>query len=184
MRAQQEEGRPQGGRGGDRRSGRRERQARRVQAPPAKQRAGTGRSSGTGDALGGVAGGTALASGGPAAAARVASYYPGTSAAYAAGTALGAGSASSRSTGRVGIPKTLTEPWPSDDRASRRPLQAPHAPGNNCASRTSRCGATSLITRSRSRVRPRRWGSARRAAGHGPQVPAACVRPLPMPAAR
>jgi len=57
------------------------------------------------ETLGG-AGGTALATGGPTAAARVASYYPGTSAAYAAGTALGAGSASSRSTGRVGIPKT------------------------------------------------------------------------------
>lgn len=58
------------------------------------------------DTLGGAAGATALASGGPTPAARVASYYPGTSAAYAAGTALGAGSASSRSTGRVGIPKT------------------------------------------------------------------------------
>jgi len=58
------------------------------------------------DTLGGAAGVTALASGGPTPAARMASYYPGTSAAYAAGTALGAGSASSRSTGRVGIPKT------------------------------------------------------------------------------
>jgi hypothetical protein len=58
------------------------------------------------DTLGGAAGVTALASGGTTPAARVASYYPGTSAAYAAGTALGAGSASSRSTGRVGIPKT------------------------------------------------------------------------------
>lgn len=58
------------------------------------------------DTLGGAAGATALASGGTTPAARVASYYPGTSAAYAAGTALGAGSASSRSTGRVGIPKT------------------------------------------------------------------------------
>lgn len=43
------------------------------------------------ETLGG-AGGTALATGGPTAAARVASYYPGTSAGYSAGTALGAGS--------------------------------------------------------------------------------------------
>jgi len=63
--------------------------------------------SGTGDALGGVAGGTALASGGPAAAARVASYYPGTSAGYSAGTALGAGSPSG-GMGRAGggIPRS------------------------------------------------------------------------------
>lgn len=59
----------------------------------------------TADTLGG-AGASALAAGGPTPAARVASYYPGSSAAYSAGTALGAGSPTVRSPGLVGTPKT------------------------------------------------------------------------------